>query len=50
MSTINKPARVTAFDDEPDNPALSDVVERNLRTIFMVSIARVSADASCALV
>jgi uncharacterized membrane protein len=26
--------RVTAFDDAPDNPALSDVVERNIRTIL----------------
>jgi uncharacterized membrane protein len=28
-----KPA-VTAFDDPPQNPALSDVVERNIRTIL----------------
>jgi uncharacterized membrane protein len=25
---------ITAFDDPPDNPALSDVVERNIRTIL----------------
>jgi uncharacterized membrane protein len=25
---------VTAYDDTPDNPALSDVVERNIRTIL----------------
>jgi uncharacterized membrane protein len=25
---------VTAYDDAPDNPALSDVVERNIRTIL----------------
>jgi uncharacterized membrane protein len=25
---------VTAYDDEPDNPRLSDVVERNIRTIL----------------
>lgn len=27
-------AGTTAFDDPPDNPALSDVVERNIRTIM----------------
>jgi len=26
--------KVTAYDDTPDNPALSDVVERNIRTIL----------------
>lgn len=26
--------RVTAYDDAPDNPVLSDVVERNIRTIL----------------
>jgi uncharacterized membrane protein len=27
---------ITAFDDPPDNPALSDVVERNIRTILKI--------------
>ncbi len=30
---IKKPG-ITAYDDAPDNPALSDVVERNIRTIL----------------
>jgi uncharacterized membrane protein len=33
MAKLQTPL-VTAFDDAPDNPALSDVVERNIRTIL----------------
>jgi uncharacterized membrane protein len=34
MAIGHEPDRVTAYDDEPDNPNLSDVVERNIRTIL----------------
>jgi len=34
MAAQDKQRKVTAYDDEPDNPALSDVVERNIRTIL----------------
>lgn len=34
MAAAGGAQRVTAFDDEPDNPDLSDVVERNIRTIL----------------
>jgi uncharacterized membrane protein len=34
MAADSARQRVTAYDDEPDNPALSDVVERNIRTIL----------------
>jgi uncharacterized membrane protein len=34
MPAEPKRARVTAYDDAPDNPALSDVVERNIRTFL----------------
>jgi uncharacterized membrane protein len=34
MAETTSTRSVTAFDDSPDNPALSDVVERNIRTIL----------------
>ena len=34
--TDRREPRITAFDDPPDNPALSDVVERNIRTILKI--------------
>jgi uncharacterized membrane protein len=34
MAAAPPKPRVTAYDDAPDNPALSDVVERNIRTIL----------------
>jgi uncharacterized membrane protein len=34
MATPPSKRTVTAYDDAPDNPALSDVVERNIRTIL----------------
>ena len=34
MPDDTKKPTVTAYDDSPDNPALSDVVERNIRTIL----------------
>jgi uncharacterized membrane protein len=34
MAADPRSKRVTAYDDAPDNPALSDVVERNIRTIL----------------
>lgn len=34
MAAEFKKRAVTAYDDTPDNPALSDVVERNIRTIL----------------
>jgi uncharacterized membrane protein len=34
MTTSTSKRTVTAYDDSPDNPALSDVVERNIRTIL----------------
>ena len=32
--TNSAPSAITAYDDPPDNPALSDVVERNIRAIL----------------
>jgi uncharacterized membrane protein len=34
MAAEARRKRVSAYDDAPDNPALSDVVERNIRTIL----------------
>ncbi len=34
MASEPRTGSVTAYDDAPDNPALSDVVERNIRTIL----------------
>ena len=34
MADKSKKHAITAYDDKPDNPALSDVVERNIRTIL----------------
>ena len=34
MPAHSRPRAITAYDDLPDNPALSDVVERNIRKIL----------------
>jgi uncharacterized membrane protein len=34
MQSTSERHVITGYDDEPDNPALSDVVERNIRTIL----------------
>jgi uncharacterized membrane protein len=34
MGSNSRKSAVTAYDDGPENPALSDVVERNIRTIL----------------
>ena len=39
-------AGTTAFDDSPDNPGLSDVVERNIRKIMKLR-ARAALNRSC---